>query len=220
MLKKPKLFVADYNSYADPFLSTFDLVDSIAKADVFMLTGGADILPSHYGEHRQAGTYCNGGRDKYELELYTLAQEKGIPTIGICRGAQLLCALAGGKLVQDVTGHVGTHAMHCVDGVKRDMSSLHHQMMRTEGTDHVLLGWTVGRSKHYHGDPDKENGYGQEVYPFRPGGAAADPYHIEPEVIYFKKNKGFGIQGHPEMMRPDHPTVLWCNQLVKEYILG
>lgn len=184
-----------------------------------MLTGGADILPEHYGEEPILGTYHNPNRDKYEVEYYNIAVKRGIPIIGICRGAQLLCALAGGKLVQHVTGHGQDHMIDTIDGKRFPMSSLHHQMMRPENTEHVLIGWTKGISKCYLVHPGEE----YEGRFLRPQGVEAYGHEIgekvEPEIVYFAKNRGLAIQGHPEMMDPDSEGVAYCNRLVKEYLL-
>lgn len=206
-MAKPKLYVVDHRGYARPFERTLKVVDSLKQADVMMFTGGADILPSHYGEKSGPSTYCSPSRDRGEIECYNVAISRNIPIIGICRGAQLLCALSGGKLVQDVTGHGRGHTVETDDGQVLAMSSLHHQMMRPEGTDHKLIAWSSHISRHYKGQ-DGEELYGQEGL------------EKEPDIVYFAKNRGLGFQGHPEMMPDNHPTVDYCNRLVKKYLLG
>ena len=127
---KEKLFVPDYLGYADPFLDLFDVVKDSTKADVLMLTGGADILPEHYGEPPHYTTYHSPHRDAYEKPYINQFIKAGKPILGICRGAQFLCAIAGGKLVQDCTGHGSSHNVHTFDGKVLRTSSLHHQMTR------------------------------------------------------------------------------------------
>ena len=200
---KKKLFVADYKGYAYPWLGLFKLVDDIKEAECLMLTGGEDINPANYGEKPGSHTFFSD-RDRYELEYCHIAQDKDIPIIGICRGAQQLCALAGGKLVQHVNGHVGTHPIETHDGKTVQMSSLHHQMMRPEGTDHMMLAWAHGRSRVY------LNGDDEEIY--------GHPLEREPEIVFFPKVRGLAIQGHPEMMRPDSPAVVLCNKYAQEYL--
>ncbi len=212
---KPKLKVADYRGYARPFLRTFDLTENIEEAQCLMLTGGEDIDPQNYGEQAGRWTYANPQRDQYELEYIAQAKEMGIPVIGICRGAQMLCALNGGKLAQDVTGHTSSHRIRTIHDHEREgldadipmvMSSLHHQMMRPEGTDHIMVAWAERLSKHY------LNGHDEEIY--------GKPLDREPEIVVFKGPiKGLAIQGHPEMLPNDHPAVAYCNRLVKEYLL-
>jgi putative glutamine amidotransferase len=68
-----------------------------------VLTGGEDVAPWRYGEspHRALGS-VNEGRDAFELALTTAARSRGLPTLAICRGIQLLNVALGGTLVQDI----------------------------------------------------------------------------------------------------------------------
>ena len=94
-------------------LFTFDkkkLVKDIEKADLVVFAGGEDISPSIYGGIRSPLTESpNTLRDMEEVEIFTRARKKGIPMVGICRGAQLLCALSGHKIFQDVNRHTVGH---------------------------------------------------------------------------------------------------------------
>jgi putative glutamine amidotransferase len=41
-------------------------------------------------------------RDAFERQMFTMAMDRGIPILGICRGAQLLNVLLGGDIHQDI----------------------------------------------------------------------------------------------------------------------
>lgn len=68
-----------------------------------VLTGGEDVAPWRYGEpaHGALGT-VNEARDAFELAVIAAAHERGLPTLAICRGIQVLNVALGGTLVQDI----------------------------------------------------------------------------------------------------------------------
>lgn len=79
-----------------------DLLDGI------VLTGGGDLHPEHYGAAAQVELEdANAGADRWELALARGARERGLPTLGICRGMQALAVTAGGRMVQDLAPEHG-----------------------------------------------------------------------------------------------------------------
>lgn len=73
------------------------------RLDGLLLSGGADIDPSFYGEARLP--VCEATepeRDRLELALTRQALQSGTPIFGICRGMQLLNVACGGGLYQDL----------------------------------------------------------------------------------------------------------------------
>ena len=68
-----------------------------------VLTGGEDVAPWRYAEspHGALGT-VNEVRDAWELALIGSARSRGLPTLAICRGIQVLNVALGGSLVQDI----------------------------------------------------------------------------------------------------------------------
>jgi gamma-glutamyl-gamma-aminobutyrate hydrolase PuuD len=179
------------------------------KITHLVIWGGEDISPSLYDE--KASTYTHAGdkpstRDKLELDLCMAAVNCNIPIIGVCRGAQLLCAIAGGKLVQHVTGHHTAHEILTATGRSVITSSVHHQMMFPWDTEHELLAWSPTQlSRCYIGQDDKD--------------IKEAVTHVEPEIVYFPKIKGLAIQGHPEFMDKGDEFVILCNELVTEYLM-
>lgn len=69
--------------------------------DGLVLSGGADIDPSRYGEqpHKQTEN-TRLWRDDWELGLLHRALDRDLPVLGVCRGAQLLNVALGGSLLQ------------------------------------------------------------------------------------------------------------------------
>lgn len=114
------------------------------KGDILILEGGTDINPAIYGEKKERYTQCpDTQRDEIEVELFNNAVFSGVPILGICRGAQLACALSGGKLVQHIEGHTRTHDILTDKNEIHTTSSCHHQAMVLEGTNHQLVAWAV-----------------------------------------------------------------------------
>ena len=80
--------------------------------DGLIITGGRDLDPGAYGQQPHAATdeavAENRQRDALEFALLRGAVRRGIPVLGICRGAQVLNVALGGTLHQhlpDVLGH-------------------------------------------------------------------------------------------------------------------
>jgi putative glutamine amidotransferase len=84
-------------SPADP------LPDALASCDGLLLTGGVDVDPREYGDAERHPTLeLDADRDRYELALAREALRHDLPTLAICRGAQVLNVAAGGTLIQDI----------------------------------------------------------------------------------------------------------------------
>ncbi len=127
------------------------LVHRMEDADVVVLTGGEDISPELYGEKAGPHTWFSPERDAQELREYHRALELGKAIWGTCRGAQFLCAMAGGKLIQDMS-HGGSHKLHFYDGNYQCISNtLHHQMQYpynlVEKEDYYILASAHGLSR-------------------------------------------------------------------------
>lgn len=79
-----------------------------------VITGGKDVDPGAYGQPRHPETDEPArDRDGWEFALLTEALHRGLPVLGICRGAQVLNVALGGTLHQhlpDLLGHRGHRA--------------------------------------------------------------------------------------------------------------
>jgi len=167
------------------------------KNSFLLLHGGADISPSLYGEQRSVFTGAGNApsqRDAIEVALAKRAMELGIPIVGICRGAQLMCALTGGKLIQDVSNHASSsHKILTYDGKTITTNSVHHQMMYPWYTDYELIAWAQGVGDNFTGAKEEEIEFPSHAY-------HGDNYGdvMEPEIVWFPQTKAFCVQGHPE----------------------
>jgi len=87
-----------------------------------LFTGGGDVASLAYGEEpHPASSGVDPVRDEMELALAGIAEELGLPVLGICRGIQVLNVASGGTLFQDIRDQVPgahQHQTHAVDAVK------------------------------------------------------------------------------------------------------
>jgi GNAT superfamily N-acetyltransferase len=102
----------------------------VTPLDALVLTGGGDLG-------------SDPARDAGELALLAAARRAGIPTLGVCRGLQLMAAETGGSLVEELgDDHViappGTHDLRTLPGAvvaglvpDGRVGSLHHQAVAT-----------------------------------------------------------------------------------------
>lgn len=86
----------------------------VERLDGLVLAGGGDLDPATYGDEARLPETVNvsAARDALELELARLAHERGLPTLGICRGMQTMNVALGGTLYQDVRACGLTDAAH------------------------------------------------------------------------------------------------------------
>lgn len=194
---------------------------------VLVVWGGADISPSYYGQQAHHTSQTPGGpsvRDRMEWDCMERAVERGIPIIGVCRGAQMACAMAGGLLIQDCKGHTSSHQMLTDKGEQYKTSSLHHQMMYPWEVEHHLIAWSLPRDENDVPFRTKINslkvGSAHEWVDASGRECAVPFFEKEPEIVYFPKIKALAIQGHPEFMDEGAPYVRYCNRLIQEYLLN
>ncbi len=129
-----------------------DAVAYLDRLDGICLSGGPDLDPDAYGateRHAELGP-TEPGLDAFELELARAADVRGLPILGICRGAQALNVARGGTLHQHLPGHrqtepatATTHTVHIepdsrlaeVAGAGRlRVNSFHHQAVDVLGS--------------------------------------------------------------------------------------
>ena len=89
------------------------LKELVTRMDGILLTGGKDVDPGLYGERRESDCGVSSAmRDRMETRLIELALQADKPVFGICRGLQILNAVLGGTLYQDLKKQTETTLTH------------------------------------------------------------------------------------------------------------
>jgi putative glutamine amidotransferase len=161
-----------------------DVVDDL---DGILLAGGDDCDPSAYGESRHPSVEpMDPRRQENELSLARAARERGIPTLGICLGVQVMNVAAGGTLIQNIESDID-HAS--------EPSDRHRHEVAIDGGTRLarIVGERELEVNSSHHQAIKEIGDGLRVTAHAPDGIVEgleDPRH--PFYV--------GVQWHPEDM--------------------
>jgi putative glutamine amidotransferase len=84
------------------------MAERLAPFAGLLLTGGADVEPSFYGQVRHPEAYlAEPIVDRFELGLCRAALAARLPVLAICRGLQVLNIARGGSLDQHISGRAG-----------------------------------------------------------------------------------------------------------------
>ena len=202
-----KLYTLDKE--ANPFPNQFSeivhvkKITDIKRDGVLILWGGSDLWPGLYNErpNRYVYAYKASDRDLREIEAIHHCLKHDIKMIGICRGAQLLCVKAGGKLVQHIENHGRSHEITLTDehNARIWCNSSHHQMMLPPIGSKILA------------TGDKTTGKNQENNEIL--------IAVVPEVVWFPQINALGIQPHPEWASSPILFNNYCERKIAEYIL-
>jgi putative glutamine amidotransferase len=134
--------------------------------DGLLLAGGADVHPKNYQENAHTSLRETDPQlDELELTLARWAWKEDMPTLGICRGLQVLNVALGGTLYQDLhTEYAGSlehsswslprntlvHNVRIEAGSRMEqllgvrdvvVNSLHHQAIKDVGKGLVVSGY-------------------------------------------------------------------------------
>jgi putative glutamine amidotransferase len=212
------------NSYADPVFSApkayvkaviraggvpvlipngFDpaaLFDLLGRMQGLVFTGGADIDPIIFkGEPHPKIYGVDPERDAQEIHMLREACGRGLPFLGICRGAQVINVALGGSLYTDIQDQLQGALRHeNVEGEPRDRIA--HTVDVTQGSilaSIVIAGELPVNSLHHQG-----------IKHIAPGLAvsATAPDGLVEAIELIGHPFGLGIQWHPEWI-PDDPKM-------------
>ncbi|QGT98744.1 Glutamine amidotransferase, class I [Candidatus Syntrophocurvum alkaliphilum] len=131
-----------------------------------LISGGGDIDPVYWGEIpvKELGE-ITPIRDVFEIKMAQYCMMKNIPTLGICRGCQVLNTASGGSIVQDIKTNMchtqkapRNYAFHDIF-IKKDtilynilkserirVNSFHHQAVNQLGNKMVVTAYSPDRT--------------------------------------------------------------------------
>lgn len=139
-----------------PALDPRDADAVLARIDGLIIGGGADVDPATYGaEPGQHTSAWRLDRDTTELALLDAAAERRLPTLGICRGMQMMAVHAGGSLLQHVPDVVGHEGHSPGPGVYGDVAV----SVAPDTVLHGILGDSVTVPCHHHQSVADHPGY-------------------------------------------------------------
>jgi len=149
-----------------PLFKDLSLLDTLLpRLDGLLLSGGVDMQPGLFGEEpHPLADVPDEKLDEIEMTLAAWALQEDIPTLGVCRGMQLLNVALGGTLYQDIDDLCPDSLRHCRREMPRDylahrvdvlagsrmeqvlgtssflVNSLHHQAVKQPGKGVVISG--------------------------------------------------------------------------------
>lgn len=181
-----------------------DLKAILDSVDGIMLSGGGDIDPDLLGEEREPEV---GGvdrvRDEMEMKLVRLAYDRQLPMFGICKGAQVINAALGGKLIQ----HIGIPS-HSQETPKSETS--HSVGIDRESVLFGIFGKDRVEVNSFHHQAIKSPAPCLKVT------AMSDDGIIE--AVESDEHKSIiGVQWHPEALESMMPLFTWFVEECREF---
>ena len=126
-----------------------DIARFIGICDGFLFVGGPDIEPWRYGQELlpECGPQ-NIRRDAMEWKLMEAALAADKPVLGVCRGIQVLNAVLGGTLYQDIPSQYETELSHQMP--EPPYNRIAHPFRVVEGTPLAELPAAEGVNSRHH----------------------------------------------------------------------
>lgn len=202
--------ISGNHQYSSMFVREgFKLTSVPLEADLLCFTGGEDVTPSLYGEKKHPTTFNDPDRDRREEIIFHEAVEESIPMVGICRGGQFLNVMNGGRMFQHVSAHGGMHSMKDLETDEIiNVSSTHHQMMRTGPACKIIATANLGGTKEFMPLLD-----GKLSEPIR-----LDTHIPDIEVVYYPHTLSLCFQPHPEFTGPQYePMTKYFFKLINRF---
>ena len=190
---RPRGWSGDAEAMLDDSASAGEILQGI---DGILFSGGEDVDPLFFGESaRRENGEINPVRDRFELCLAREALARNIPSLGICRGIQIMAVACGGGVWQDLGMMGGTRVQH--QAKAPDWYPIHWAEVEEGSRLASILGQRRLRVNSSHHQAVQESRDGR----YSVCGRAVDQVieAIEdPELRFW-----IGVQWHPERMMHD-----------------
>jgi len=173
----------------------------LPRLDGLLLSGGIDVDPRYYQEepHPMLGV-TNPQLDELELALAQWALQKDVPTLGICRGMQLLNVALGGNLFQDLDSQYPGSLKHPNWELPRN-TLIHTVRIERGSRIEKILGSHEIAVNSLHHQATKDPGNGVRISGYADDGVA--------EMMEVPDHRFMvAAQCHPEELYNDHP--MWA----------
>lgn len=175
-----------------------DVPDLLDRFDGLVIPGGGDVDPGTYGEEQETETLygVRPAADAFEVALVLEAAKRHLPTLGICRGLQIVNVAFGGTLHQDLPEHPKDLMGRAFSGHYRARVVSGSRLRQVVGRNEI-----VTNSLHHQGV--KELGDGLRIAATATDGVVESIEASDPlwDMV--------AVQWHPECLRKDDAKALF-----------
>jgi len=173
--------------------------EAVAMIDGLVLTGGADIHPSYYGEEINSPIMLSPNqRTDFDICLFRASLKADKPILAICHGMQIMNVALGGTLFQDIPSQIPGSLLHRGE---KDSLPARHSVTVESGSRlaEIMMGIVEFEVSSTHHQAVKTLGKNLQISARAPDGNVEGielPHHA----------KVIGIQWHPEKDPKSEPS--------------
>lgn len=184
-----------------------EIDELVAAVDAVLLSGGQDMDPRSYGQENTSSWKVAPRSDEFDIAVTRAAIDRGIPVLGVCRGAQVLNVALGGDLRQEI---------------QQEGSTLHptYPEMRPHPREHRHDVTVVGGSRLasiYGEGPLRVNSLHHQAIGTIAAGLVATASTVDGvvEAVEGTEIDALAVQWHPEMLHGEDGDALFADLVVR-----